>query len=265
MTPIPPRPTANTDGRNSSASASTPPTPAITASRFASPAITISSDPTARGTADGKRRRQRSAARSPRREAGEIEIWGDGEQTRSFLYVDECLEGTLRLMRSDCTRRTQCGLRRDGLHQCPRGDDRRCRGQDCSPQAHSRASRRQGAGIPTNVLSPKSSAGVLASRSSAASRRPIPGLPRRSRRQGSAAAYQLRTPVGRALRLSYLRDFLRVFPRPRFSRNTRSSSANPRSEGNAGAPIKGPLRCVDVGPTLFRVVFRQGEMNNLGA
>ncbi|MBT8342274.1 MAG: NAD-dependent epimerase/dehydratase family protein [Desulfatitalea sp.] len=32
---------------------------------------------------------------------GEIEIWGDGKQTRSFLYIDECLEGTLRLTRSD--------------------------------------------------------------------------------------------------------------------------------------------------------------------
>ena len=33
----------------------------------------------------------------------EIEIWGDGLQTRSFLYVTECVEGTLRLMRSaDC-------------------------------------------------------------------------------------------------------------------------------------------------------------------
>lgn len=31
---------------------------------------------------------------------GEIEIWGDGEQTRSFLYIDECVEGTMRLMRS---------------------------------------------------------------------------------------------------------------------------------------------------------------------
>ncbi|MCB8882204.1 NAD-dependent epimerase/dehydratase family protein [Acidisoma cellulosilytica] len=30
----------------------------------------------------------------------EIEVWGDGCQTRSFLYVDECIEGTLRLMRS---------------------------------------------------------------------------------------------------------------------------------------------------------------------
>ena len=34
---------------------------------------------------------------------GEIEIWGDGNQTRSFLYIDECVEGTLRLMRSDHT------------------------------------------------------------------------------------------------------------------------------------------------------------------
>jgi GDP-D-mannose 3', 5'-epimerase len=31
---------------------------------------------------------------------GEIEIWGDGNQTRSFLYIDECLEGTTRLARS---------------------------------------------------------------------------------------------------------------------------------------------------------------------
>jgi len=31
---------------------------------------------------------------------GEIEIWGDGLQTRSFLYVDECLEGIRRLMES---------------------------------------------------------------------------------------------------------------------------------------------------------------------
>ncbi len=30
-----------------------------------------------------------------------IDIWGTGQQTRSFLYIDECIEGTLRLMRSD--------------------------------------------------------------------------------------------------------------------------------------------------------------------
>lgn len=34
---------------------------------------------------------------------GTIEIWGDGKQTRSFLYIDECLEGTLRLTRSNFT------------------------------------------------------------------------------------------------------------------------------------------------------------------
>ncbi len=32
---------------------------------------------------------------------GEIEIWGDGKQTRSFLYIDECLEATIRLMHSN--------------------------------------------------------------------------------------------------------------------------------------------------------------------
>ncbi|MCP4707874.1 MAG: NAD-dependent epimerase/dehydratase family protein, partial [Planctomycetes bacterium] len=32
---------------------------------------------------------------------GEIEIWGDGQQTRSFLYIEECLEGVQRLMGSD--------------------------------------------------------------------------------------------------------------------------------------------------------------------
>ena len=35
-------------------------------------------------------------------EGGEVEVWGDGLQTRSFLYVDECLEGVRRLVQSDC-------------------------------------------------------------------------------------------------------------------------------------------------------------------
>ena len=35
------------------------------------------------------------------RNGGEIEIWGDGEQTRSFMYIDDCVEGLLRLMASD--------------------------------------------------------------------------------------------------------------------------------------------------------------------
>jgi nucleoside-diphosphate-sugar epimerase len=32
---------------------------------------------------------------------GEIEVWGDGEQTRSFMYVDDCVEGLLRIMASE--------------------------------------------------------------------------------------------------------------------------------------------------------------------
>lgn len=32
----------------------------------------------------------------------EIELWGDGEQTRSFCYIDDCVEGIHRIMQSDC-------------------------------------------------------------------------------------------------------------------------------------------------------------------
>lgn len=56
------------------------------------------------GTWDGGREKApaamcRKVAEAP--EGGEIEIWGDGEQTRTFLYIDECLEGIRRLMKSD--------------------------------------------------------------------------------------------------------------------------------------------------------------------
>jgi GDP-D-mannose 3',5'-epimerase len=34
-------------------------------------------------------------------DGGDIEIWGDGEQTRSFMYIDDCVEGLVRLMASD--------------------------------------------------------------------------------------------------------------------------------------------------------------------
>ena len=56
------------------------------------------------GTYEGGREKApaalcRKVALAP--DGGEIEIWGDGEQTRSFLYIDECVEGVLRLMDSD--------------------------------------------------------------------------------------------------------------------------------------------------------------------
>ena len=34
---------------------------------------------------------------------GSVEIWGDGKQTRSFLYIDECLDGIRKLMDSELT------------------------------------------------------------------------------------------------------------------------------------------------------------------
>lgn len=36
------------------------------------------------------------------KEGESIEVWGPGTQTRSFLYIDECIEATIKLMRSDC-------------------------------------------------------------------------------------------------------------------------------------------------------------------
>ena len=58
-----------------------------------------------KGTWDGGREKApaalcRKAALTGEGEA--IEVWGSGNQTRSFLYIDECIEATLRLMRSDC-------------------------------------------------------------------------------------------------------------------------------------------------------------------
>jgi GDP-D-mannose 3', 5'-epimerase len=57
------------------------------------------------GTYDGGREKApaaicRKVIQAQRSGSNEIEIWGDGEQTRSFTYIDDCLEGTLRLMDS---------------------------------------------------------------------------------------------------------------------------------------------------------------------
>jgi nucleoside-diphosphate-sugar epimerase len=35
------------------------------------------------------------------KDGGEIEVWGDGKQTRSYTYIDDCVEGVYRLMHSD--------------------------------------------------------------------------------------------------------------------------------------------------------------------
>ncbi|MEU1516213.1 NAD-dependent epimerase/dehydratase family protein [Streptomyces sp. NPDC005811] len=56
------------------------------------------------GTYDGGREKApaamcRKVALAPA--GGAVEVWGDGSQTRSFCYVDDCVEGTYRLMRSN--------------------------------------------------------------------------------------------------------------------------------------------------------------------
>jgi GDP-D-mannose 3', 5'-epimerase len=43
---------------------------------------------------------------------GSVEIWGDGEQTRSFCYVDDCIEGLYRIMQSDYTKPLNLGTDR---------------------------------------------------------------------------------------------------------------------------------------------------------
>jgi nucleoside-diphosphate-sugar epimerase len=58
------------------------------------------------GTYDGGREKApaaicRKVAEAKLSRAHQIEIWGDGRQTRSFTYIDDCLDGTLRLMDSD--------------------------------------------------------------------------------------------------------------------------------------------------------------------
>ena len=38
-----------------------------------------------------------------------IDVWGDGEQTRSFMFIDDCLAGTKKLFKSDCSRSLNIG------------------------------------------------------------------------------------------------------------------------------------------------------------
>ena len=58
------------------------------------------------GTYDGGREKApaalcRKVIKAKNNKDNKIEVWGDGLQTRSFLYVDDCIEGTLRLFESD--------------------------------------------------------------------------------------------------------------------------------------------------------------------
>ncbi len=79
----------------------------------------------------------------------EIEIWGDGEQTRSFCYVDDCVEGLYRIMRSRRAERFWAGSRRSrwkrGLRARMRGSRSRCaRSRRSSPRRARARSPRDG-------------------------------------------------------------------------------------------------------------------------
>jgi nucleoside-diphosphate-sugar epimerase len=52
---------------------------------------------------NGKEKAPAAICRKIAASTGEIDIWGTGEQTRSFLYIDECIEGIVRIMQSDCS------------------------------------------------------------------------------------------------------------------------------------------------------------------
>jgi len=51
---------------------------------------------------NGKEKAPAALCRKVAQSTGEIEVWGPGVQTRSFLYIDECIEGIHRIQASDC-------------------------------------------------------------------------------------------------------------------------------------------------------------------
>ena len=129
--------------------------------------------------------------------AGEVQIWGDAEQTRSFLYIDECLEGSLRLMRSECGDVLNVGsdemVSINALVAMIAG-------------VANKAVRLKHIPGPLGVRGRNSDNRLIAEKLGwrprepliRGIRRPIPGLPRKSRRQGSAAACQPRARGRRA-------------------------------------------------------------------
>ncbi len=114
-TPIRPCRRTATAGRSCSASACAGISARTSGSRREWRAITTSTVRTAPTKAGARRRPRRSAGRSSRRRwraTTEIEVWGDGEQTRSFMYIDDCLYGTRTLMAERRARADQYRQRR---------------------------------------------------------------------------------------------------------------------------------------------------------
>ena len=111
-TPIRPCQRTATGGRSSSASGCAATSRRTSASRPGSPGTTTSMART--GPVEGGREKAPAAICRKVAEAKlsgnhEIEIWGDGKQTRSFTYIDDCVQGTRRLMDSDVERPINIG------------------------------------------------------------------------------------------------------------------------------------------------------------
>ena len=72
------------------------------------------------GTWDGGKEKAPAALlrKAAQTEIGEaFEVWGDGNQTRSFLYVDECIEAVLKFMNSSFFRPCEYWFRRNGFYK----------------------------------------------------------------------------------------------------------------------------------------------------
>ncbi len=116
----------------------------------------------------------------------EIEIWGDGEQTRSFCYIDDCVEGIYRLMPSDYPEPLNLGQDRmvtinelaDIVAEIAGIDDR--------ARSTSTARRACAAATPTTPACARCSAGSRRSRSRRASRAPTPGSRSKSATRSTA-------------------------------------------------------------------------------
>ena len=60
----------------------------------------------------GREKSPAALCRKVAESTGEVEVWGPGTQTRSFMYIDECIEGIHRLMASDYTQPINLGSTR---------------------------------------------------------------------------------------------------------------------------------------------------------
>ncbi len=97
------------------------------------------------GTYDGGREKApaaicRKVIRRQLSGTDEIEIWGDGEQTRSFMYIDDCVDGTLRLMASDVAEPINLGSERARHDQPARRHRRGHRRRDARAPLQARRS-----------------------------------------------------------------------------------------------------------------------------